>query len=272
MMRFLAISLVLLALQGESIAWALPDASQLHQLAKEKTGKGKQSKNKKVEDTGPMRICLVASVYVPHNNNALDNFIAYPYPLTPLQVTAFKTNLPTDSDKITELLKNELTANKWLIDDAFLRQGFFMQDAFKNALNDCNLPKTGKFDPAWLEQVTTAFKLQAILSNKRELERKDRYDNLVKYVSEDEEGLKDKADAAKLSPVRIPVSQLRHNLWQGCEWLGEGTWWVVGTHRLPKLTYYWQVKINVPEDATLKTGDAQYLQLTEQNATAIDEE
>ncbi len=218
-----------------------------------------------------MRACLIASIYVPHNNNASDNFVAYPYPFPPIEISSFKTDLPTDPSKVKEILTEELSAKNWMIADAFSKRGFFMQDAFRAALADCKLPLTGKFDQALIDQVAAVFKSKLELSNKREELRKRQYKDLVAYASEEGEKLKAMSEAAKLCPIRIPVMQLRHSLWQGCNWLGEGTWWLVGTHRVPNLLYYWQVKISVPQDPTSQPGDAQYLQLTDQNAAAIEE-
>lgn len=247
---------------------AMPGPSQMMKSGNQKSAK----KKKEVPEKGPMRACLVVSIYVPHNNNAIDNFIAYPYPFPPpLEMSAFKTDLPTDSSKVEQLLKDELSARDWLIDGAFLKRGAFMQDAFLRALRDCKLPLSGKFDQGWLEQVTAPFKLHLMQSNQREEERKQRYKEIADFATDQGEAIKEKSEAAGLCPIRIPVTQLRHSLWQGCNWLGEGSWWLVGTHKLPNLLYYWQVKVTVPQDAAFESGDAQYLQLTDQNAAAIEE-
>jgi hypothetical protein len=213
------------------------------------------------------KVRLTIQVCVPRYLRASNQFTVYPYPVEPPSPHPKLTIglLGTDDTN----LKNALLTMGYVLrpkkEQPYPTCGYRMTYAYKNALK-----KYGGGQPhsmadlyRWRQEILPYFKYEILKSNERERNRMDRMDATRSIFANERADIETEAVKEGLYPVNVRVADWGNVGQRGQVWLPKARWWVVGTHKLPGLTFYWQ------EQVDLRNG-AQTLQLHDGNALLIE--
>ncbi len=206
-------------------------------------------------------IVVVVSVNVPRNRGAKDNFVLSPYPLVAMKRPEM-LNLPLDFDQLKEIIKRTIyfrwrnmpeDVPDWRIDGAFTQA----------------LKKSGKHMPgneigldAWIDNFLPFMAVQIKEINLKEKARKARYELMAEVPDDFRLEAEKNAKLQQRIPMAVRVGQIRRGLRQGRVKVLPGTWWLVGTHAVAGMIYYWQEEFEIMNGPRL-------LELNEDNALII---
>ena len=226
------------------------------------------SKKKVVAPVGESnKIFVRVQLTVPHSTQAVHKLVAYPYPMALPKARKEIFDLSTD----TRTLKEELLSNGYTQRGSSYKpypfQGWRFQYAYHNALKRSHAdepsvigdiyPFVAKMVPYLREEIRKV--------NNTEHERVERYKRLgEEYEQHSQEA---ETEATRIGYVPVPVEI--NKMWRGHFnigelKLGEGTWYITGTKKVPGITYYWQQAIEVTRDQPV------VCELTEDNALIVE--
>src|SRR5262249_25581578 len=191
---------------------------------------------------------LRVQVNVPHNTRARDYFTAYPYPTRLPAVKKLPDKLPTKDKSIKRLLEQSgytLRANP---DDPFPVGGWRWQYAYQAALRRKGgyVPHTIMELYPWVHSMLPLIRPEIERFNNLEIERQYRYKKLAEQFGENGIDAENEAVRQGLYPKQVRFTRLvrGHTLDGGLKLAG-GPWYITGTHKVPGLTYYWQLPVSM---------------------------
>ncbi len=188
-------------------------------------------------------------------------FAAYPYPVKPPAVTRWPKALPLDYKKIESMLFSSGYAGRTNY-KPYPNFGWRWEYCYRAALRHegGSVPHTIFTANEWTRSMVKYMQTEIKRMNLLEEQRHDFYD----FVSDEfeEHGTEMENDAAKngLSPVVLHMDSHRDISTR----LAPAKWWIVGTHKIPGLTYFWELPIDVA------VGHKNTLELNESNAIVIE--
>lgn len=202
--------------------------------------------NDVAEDAAPARegeVTIVATVAVPHLKKAVTQVCAYPYPMKPPTAKQKVRFLP-DKDKP---LKNMILSSGYFSransDVPYPPGGWRWQYAFQKAVKKSNLsmPHSIFEHYIWADRILPFVKEQAKAYNAFEKTRVAAYGVALQDFTDNRTEVEDQATQRGLTPVPMKRVTLRSGT-IGMHYAGnvkEGKWWILATHRVPGLKYYW---------------------------------
>ena len=213
------------------------------------------------------KIFVRVQLTVPHSTNAVHKLVAYPYPMALPKARKEIFDLPTD----TANLKQEILTNGYTQRGSTFKpypfQGWRFQYAYHNALKRSHAdepavigdiyPFVAKMVPYVREEIKRI--------NNTERERIERYKRLAEEYEQHAQEAETEATRKGYTPVPVEINKLwRGHFNIGEVKLGEGTWYITGTKKVPGITYYWQQAVDVVN------GQPVVCELTEDNALVIE--
>lgn len=211
---------------------------------------------------------LVVNLNIPHktpNNKTVCT--VYPWPTMLPKALNPHVPLPLKTKAIKNLILQTGYTQKYLKRTAYPIGGWRWQEAYHRALE-----RSGQWEPHTIlsmyifrEALFPYCKEEIERSNEKEEERLERY----KQADADYKELKADAETEALrkglQPSPLNFNRISPKLMrQGAIRLLPGNYWIVCTHKVPGLTYYWQLPISIHEGEALETT------LDEDNAILID--
>ncbi|HEY9719268.1 MAG TPA: hypothetical protein V6C69_17460 [Trichormus sp.] len=211
---------------------------------------------------------LFVSLDVPHHSSNTVSFCAiYPYPQT-LPIRLHQTPpLDTKTFAIRTLLLNTAYARKTMKTVAYPQGGWRWQEAYERALK-----RSGREEPhvvlnlyPFINDLVPYCREEVKRSNEFEEKRVERYDQAVKDLAETKADTETEATRKGMVPVSVRYTKFFPNgIRQGIVRVMPGHWWVIATHKVPGLTYYWQ------EPVAIQPGEPAEIVLSEKNALLIE--
>lgn len=203
------------------------------------------------------------AVEVPLNANCHDEFAVFPYPVTVPNIGRIDYQLPAGVDDLRNFIK-QCVFYKWgKAENA--PPDWRVDRAFKLALDSSrkHLPEISTGLDEWVDEFLPYFARAVRKINASEAIRWKRYKE-ADVVEAARQVYQDDAASKGLSAIVLNVRQIRPGIRETeTVKLRLGNWYLVGTHSVPGLTYYWQQKVSL-------TGPyVRYIVLNEQNALWI---
>ncbi|MDZ4835948.1 MAG: hypothetical protein SGJ27_19385 [Candidatus Melainabacteria bacterium] len=222
-----------------------------------------------IDDADPVRegqIKLVATIAVPHLKKSLTQVTAYPYPMKPPPAKQ-KIRLLPDKDK---QLKNMILSSGYLSrsagDTPYPPGGWRWQYAFNKAVKNSNLtiPHSIFEHYIWADRVMPFVKAQIKLYNAFERTRVTAYNAAQQDFLDNRTQFEDEATKAGVGPTSLKHVYLRSGK-IGLHYannLKPGKWWILATHRVPGLKYFWLLPIDIDksERVILNESNAIYVE------------
>jgi hypothetical protein len=213
------------------------------------------------------KIYVRVQLTVPRSTNAMNKLVAYPYPMQLPKARKEIFDLSTD----TRALKEEILTSGYLQRGTSIKpypfQGWRWQYAYHNALKRAHADEPAVISDIYpfVRKMTPYCREEVRRINNIEHERVERYKRLAEEY--EQHGQEAETDATRKGYTPVPVEI--NKMWRGHFnigeiRLGEGTWWITGTKKVPGITYYWQQPVEV-----LK-GQPVICELTEDNALVIE--
>lgn len=223
--------------------------------------------SKRSSPSSDQKALLRVIVRVPHNTDLINRFIAYPYPMRPPHAKKPLTAMPVNNKELKALLLNTGYANRNTTEKPYPQGGWRWQYVYKNALSKISTGEPHMISEMYQWQAAMLPLVRQGARDRNDLEE-ERQKRLERCNQEFDQTRAD-AEAAALRKGYYPVELktcyfYRDHLNEAQVRLGEGTWWIVGTHRVPGLIYYWQ------EPVELVNGSLSTVELTEDNALLIE--
>jgi hypothetical protein len=214
------------------------------------------------------KVPLVIQVYrIPQNKRASNQFTVYPYPVEPpsphprYAVSLLST---TDKDLKNELLTLGYTMRVKRV-QAYPPCGYRIDYAYQKALRRYGggQPHTIGEIYRWMDEMLPYFKEEILKSNEDERRRIERMDFAKTVFNTQRSDIETEANKQGLYPVDVRVGDNGSIGQLGRVWLPKAHWWVVGTHKLLGLTFYWQEPVDL-------TQGGQTIRLHDGNALLIE--
>ncbi len=226
---------------------------------------------KRGADSADGKCAVRVFINIPHNNNAVNNFIAYPYPINLPKKRNDKTHqqnpLPTDRRQLRDLI----LATGYSSRDAGIRpyptNGWRWQYAYHSALNKAHLTEPNAIGEIYhfADDLIPYARKECIRLNKVEDDRLERYQRAQDDCDQNHADYETEATRKGYGPVEFHIDKFFRGHFNLAELrLGEGPWWIIGTRRVPGLKYYWQ------EPVTAVKGEVSKVELNEENALVIE--
>ena len=205
---------------------------------------------------------VLVRVNVPHNLRAVETLSAYPYPVQPPRQKGSIRPLPTRDQGLKGYLLQSGYANRRGWDRPYPPFGWRWEYAYNAALRRSgrSVPHTMMAMYPWCNDMVKFVKPEVERANDAEKERQLRYSRAVEQYQKSYADLESEATRRGLYPCELRMSRAG----QAQTRLAPGTWWIVGTHKVPGLTYYWQTPVTVTK------GDTAQVLLTEANALVLE--
>ncbi len=248
----------------------VPERSSDKQFSTEDFLPAEDSYQKKKDNEHEEKCNVNVIINVPHNLNAVNHFIAYPYPMAmpkPRLATTGRGELATDSKS----LQAQVINSGYDAPESGMRPypylGWRWQYAYHHALNASHLDEPHSIAEMYpfAHNLLPYVRAECKRINIIEHDRQERYD---RAQAEFEQNRSDaEADAIRKGylPIEFKLNKLFQTHMNEAQLkLGEGTWWITGTHRVPGLIYYWQQQVEAVK------GDTATCELTEDNALLIE--
>jgi hypothetical protein len=206
------------------------------------------------------KINLIIRIVVPHNKGAADWCRIYPYPVAPPKKKADPSKIPlTDKGLRSTVLSVRYWA-KSQQDKPYPAGGWRMQYALKAAIakSGCNEPHTIFTEYGWADEIIPYVRKEAQIINAKEDARIQHY-NLAKSIyDENRADLEVLAFNQGLFPIDVPIRRQFGGYAKGQTLVDKTNWWVVATHQIPGLKYFWlwPIKLNDnPEQVVILNED-----------------
>lgn len=212
------------------------------------------------------KVPVKISINVPHNMEALNTLTAYPYPVQPPRIRQAIQPLPDHY----AALKGKLIASGYTQrtskERAYPFGGWRWQYAYQAGLRRSNLgvPHVVTEMYAWADEMVKYVQPEVKRLNAAEINRIARYKTIQDDYAQNRVEVEADAIRKGLFPVDVRLQKFDNRQMRfGTLKLPPGSWWLVGTHKVPGLTYYWNLPFDVDADQP-KT-----MELTEANALLI---
>jgi hypothetical protein len=205
---------------------------------------------------------VTLSISVSQNQKYVDTFYAYPYPVRPPVNQTPQMSLPTRPKALRQYLLNSGYSMRLPRDRPYQTFGLRWNTALDNALkrHGGRMPMTIFGLYQWVDEMIPYVIPEVKRINAIEQDRTRRYNKATYEYQRDHTEVESEATRLGLTPQEIRINRKR----TGTAQLPEGTWWIAGTHKVPGLTYYWQIPVS------LTANDSQSFKLTEDNAIFIE--
>lgn len=220
-------------------------------------------------DPGPEgTVTFVVTIAVPHNKKAVSKVVAYPWPMKPPKKTTEIRKLPEKDREI----KNSLLANGYFNRTAnehpYPQGGWRLQYAYARAVKKSGMtvPHTIIEHYQWANKMIKYLKPEVIAINLWEKERARLYQKALDDYTDNQAEMETAAIKRGLAPVIMKRSYFPTKK-IGDHYLGHlaaGQWWILATHKVPGLKYYWMLPFEVEK------GDHSRVILNEGNAIYIE--
>lgn len=205
-------------------------------------------------------------INVPQKNRATSAISVYPYPPRPPRNIFFAAPLPTKEPQVRGQLLNTGYAGRTSLSKTFPPGGWRWQYALREAVDKsgANFPSNILTMYPWVSRILPYMNAEIAKVNEIEKDRKIRYLAICKEFEENGQDLENEALQKGLSPVELRMRyRTGVRMLSGVVNVTPGTWWVVATHKVPGLNYFWMQPI------TAVAGENMSIQLTQSNAIAI---
>jgi hypothetical protein len=213
------------------------------------------------------KIFVRIQLTVPHSTNAVHKLVAYPYPMQLPKARKEIFDLSTDSTALKEEILTSGYTQRGTSSKPYPFQGWRWQYAYHNALKRAHADEPSVLSDIYpfVRKMMPYCREEVRRINNIEHERIERYKRLAEEY--EQHGQESETEATRKGYVPVPIEI--NKLWRGHFnigeiKLGEGTWWITGTKKVPGITYYWQQPIEVVK------GDSVVCELTEDNALVIE--
>jgi hypothetical protein len=211
---------------------------------------------------------LFVSLDIPHHSSNTVSFCAvYPYPQTLPRRLHDTPALDTKTFTIKNLILNTCYARKTIRTVAYPQGGWRWQEAYERALK-----RSGREEPHLLTNLYPFIgdmipycREEVKRINEFEEKRVARYNQAVADLAETKADTETEATRKGMVPVAVRYTKYFPNgIRQGIVKVMPGHWWVIATHKVPGLTYYWQ------EPVAIQPGEPAEVVLNEDNALLIE--
>jgi hypothetical protein len=214
------------------------------------------------------KVPLKVVINVPRNIDARNEFTFYPYPMKPPPVKQQQKPLPeTARNGLSNMLLSSGYSQRTQATLAYPFGGWRWQYAYNAALRRSGLgvPHVMTEMYAWVDDMMPYIKPEVIRLNLAEKERHQRYDRAREDFEETRVDIESDSVRKGLFPVPVRMQTYSGRVTRfGSARVLPGSWWLVGTHKVAGLTYYWNQPVEVDENQP-KT-----IELTEANALLIE--
>ncbi len=225
-----------------------------------------QRKNLPVEADTKVQLRVV--INVPQNIDARNEFTFYPYPMMPPPAKQQHKALPeTAKNGLKQMLLTSGYIQRTQATSAYPFNGWRWQYAFKAALRRSNLgvPHIMTEMYSWADDMIPYIKPEIVRLNLAEKERTQRYQRAREEYDETRVDVEADSIRKGLFPVEVRIQKFDGRVTRfGTARVLPGSWWLVGTHKVAGLTYYWNQPVEVQENQP-KT-----VELTEASALLIE--
>ncbi len=208
-------------------------------------------------------------INVPHNIEAINEFTVYPYPMQPPRQKQQVKGLPeTEKNGLRNMLITSGYTQRTQTSRAYPYGGWRWQYAYKAALRRSGLgsPHVVSEMYTWADEMMPYIKPECIRLNLAEKERTRLYQRAKEDYDETRVDSETESVRKGLFPVDVRIQKFDGRQTRfGTMKLLPGSWWLVGTHKVSGLTYYWNLPIVIDADEPPKT-----IELTEANAMVIE--
>jgi hypothetical protein len=259
----LCLSLLLLVQVGPASSAPLTTA-----LTTPEAGRGESTASTDIPfDENQDKVRLFIQVIVPQNRRSSNEFTVYPYPVeTPAPHPRLSIYLlsTTEKDLKGNLLVLGYTARvkKQL---PYINCGYRMNYAYQRSLRRSGLgePHTLGELYRWQNEMLPFFKYEVLKSNESENARMVRMAATKELFAKERVDIETEALKQGLYPAEVRIGPWDGPGQRGMVYLPKGRWWIVGTHKLLGLTFYWQEAVDL-------VNDGQVVQLHDGNALLIE--
>jgi hypothetical protein len=225
---------------------------------------GAKKSIREVDSNVPIRV----TINVPHNKDAIREFTAYPYPVEPPLMKAQPKPLPDDPEKgLRGFVMNSGYTNRTQALQAYPYNGWRWQYAFQAALRKSGLgvPHIMSEMYTWTDEMLPYVVPECKRLNQAEKERLRRYRACSQDAQENHVDFESDAVRKGLFPTEVVIQRFNgRQVRFGNVKVAPGSWWIIGTHRVAGLKYYWNEPITVDE------GQPNTVELNESNALLIE--
>jgi len=213
------------------------------------------------------KIFVRVQLTVPHSTSAVHKLVAYPYPMQLPKARKEILDLSTESTALeSEILTSGYT-QRGTSNKPYPFQGWRWQYAYHNALKRAHADEPAVISDIYpfIRKMTPYCREECRRINTIEHERVERYKRLAEEYEQHAQEAETDATRKGYTPVAVEINKLwRGHFNIGEVKLGEGTWWITGTKKVPGITYYWQQPVEVIK------GEPVICELTEDNALVIE--
>jgi len=211
---------------------------------------------------------VFVSLDVPrHSSNTVSFCAAYPYPQVLPRKLHDLPRLETKTFAIKNLILQTAYARKTIRTVAYPQGGWRWQEAYERALK-----RSGREEPHLLTNLYPFIgdmipycREECKRINEIEDRRIERYNAAVNDLNQTKADVETEATRKGMVPVAVRYTKFFPNgVRQGIVKLMPGHWWIIATHKVPGLTYYWQ------EPLAVQPGEPAEIVLNEDNALVIE--
>lgn len=214
------------------------------------------------------KVPLKIVINVPRNIDAHNEFTFYPYPMKPPPMKQQLKPLPeTARNGLQNMLMTSGYSQRTQPSQAYPFGGWRWQYAYNAALRRSGLgvPHLMSEMYSWVDEMMPYIKPEVIRLNLAEKERQARYERTKEEYEETRVDIESDSVRKGLFPVPVRIQTFSGRVTRfGTARVLPGSWWLVGTHKVAGLTYYWNQPVEVDENQP-KT-----VELTEANALLIE--
>lgn len=231
---------------------------------------------KPAETQRPVKRLVRIVVNVPYTKMSsvtrrfVTHFVAYPYPVQPPRIKKTIASLPTPDSKaglmrLKSLIQDVSYNSRTIVERPYPAGGLRFKYAYQKALQKSGLtePQTLIGVYPFIDQILPYVIPEVKKYNRLEDERLRRYKLAIKEFEENRADIETDAMGQGLFPIEIKTNRTEKGLKAGDAELTPGTWWIVGTLRIPSLTYYWQLPVSI-------TSTSNEVVLNQENAMLIE--
>lgn len=202
-----------------------------------------------------------------HSSNTVTICGAYPYPTQPPKRRAPQRMLETNVRGLKNLIQQTAYTRKHIRTVAYPVGGWRWQDVYARAKERSGLIEPFLISNLYLysNSLLPYAHEEVKKSNEFEVQREDRYKQAIEDFKQERGDAETEATRKGIYALVVKFKKFFANGdRQGSLNLTAGQWWVVATHKVPGLTYYWQLPFTVHD------GEPTVVTLTEDNALLIE--
>ncbi|MBX9667534.1 MAG: hypothetical protein K2X93_07945 [Candidatus Obscuribacterales bacterium] len=205
-------------------------------------------------------LTIVATVAVPHMKKALTKVVAYPWPMkAPVRKQPVK-QLPEKDKALRNMVLSTGYFNRASLDVPYPPGGWRWQYAFQKAieLSGISVPHSILEHYGWADRMIPFIKAQTKVYNAFERERAVRFNAANQEYLDLRTEIEDAAVHRGLTPVSMRKVALKSNA-VGMHFAGNlkpGKWWLLATHRVPGLKYFWLLPVEIEKNGRVVLNES----------------